>query len=126
MICSNHVATAAAELTIRLSWFWVSMTTTTIIGSLLAAAILKMRGLHGLAGWRWLFAIEGALTFLIGFWAWWYLPASPTQTKKWWRPNGWFTDREETIIVNKVLRDDHTKSSSMPAAVLVVMRCLRN
>ncbi|AAW42552.2 transporter, putative [Cryptococcus deneoformans JEC21] len=101
----------SAELTIRLSWFWVSMTTTTIIGSLLATAILKMRGLHGLAGWRWLFAIEGALTFLIGFWAWWYLPASPTQTKKWWRPNGWFTDREETIIVNKVLRDDHTKSS---------------
>ncbi|UOH80488.1 hypothetical protein LQV05_003142 [Cryptococcus neoformans] len=70
-----------------------------------------MRGVHGLAGWRWLFAIEGALTFLIGFWAWWYLPASPTETKKWWRPSGWFTEREETIIVNKVLRDDPTKSS---------------
>ncbi|AFR97705.2 hypothetical protein C343_05853 [Cryptococcus neoformans C23] len=101
----------AAELTIRLSWFWVSLTTTTIIGSLLAAGILQMRGVHGLAGWRWLFAIEGALTFLIGFWAWWYLPASPTETKKWWRPSGWFTEREETIIVNKVLRDDPTKSS---------------
>ncbi|WVQ87938.1 hypothetical protein IAS59_001669 [Cryptococcus gattii] len=101
----------AAELTIRLAWFWVSLTTTTIIGSLLAAGILQMRGLHGLAGWRWLFAIEGAVTFLIGFWAWWYLPASPTETKKWWRPKGWFTEREEVIIVNKVLRDDPTKSS---------------
>ncbi|TYJ53505.1 hypothetical protein B9479_005891 [Cryptococcus floricola] len=100
----------AAELTIRLSWFWVSLTTTTIIGSFLAAGLLEMRGIHGLAGWRWLFMIEGVLTFLIGFWAFWYLPASPTQTKKWWRPKGWFTEREEIIIVNKVLRDDPTKS----------------
>ncbi|WVQ74650.1 hypothetical protein IAR50_004252 [Cryptococcus sp. DSM 104548] len=100
----------AAELTIRLSWFWVSLTSTTIVGSFLAAGLLQMRGVHGLAGWRWLFMIEGLLTFLVGFWAFWYLPASPTQTKKWWRPKGWFTEREEIIIVNKVLRDDPTKS----------------
>ncbi|ODN83951.1 hypothetical protein L198_07650 [Cryptococcus wingfieldii CBS 7118] len=100
----------AAELTIRLSWFWVSYTAITIIGAFLAAGLLEMRGIHGLAGWRWLFMIEGALTFVVGFWAFWYLPASPTQTKKWWRPKGWFTEREEIIIVNKVLRDDPTKS----------------
>jgi len=37
------------------------------------------------------------------------MPPSPTQTKAWFRPNGWFTEREEVIIVNKVLRDDPTK-----------------
>jgi hypothetical protein len=32
------------------------------------------------------------------------------QTKKWFRPNGWFTDREVGIVVNRVLRDDPSKS----------------
>lgn len=84
---------------------------TNIIGALLAAGLLELRGTHGLEGWRWLFIIEGALTFAIGLWAFFYLPASPTQTKNRWRKKGWFTDREEIIIVNKVLRDDPTKSS---------------
>ena len=37
------------------------------------------------------------------------MPPSPTQTKKWFRPNGWFNEREETIIVSRVLRDDPSK-----------------
>lgn len=83
---------ASNELTIRLSFFWVSLTATNIIGSLMAAGLLKLRGHGGLEGWRWLFAIEGALTFAIGFWAYFYLPPGPTQTKKWFRPKGWFTE----------------------------------
>jgi hypothetical protein len=34
---------------------------------------------------------------------------SPTQTKAWWRPKGWFTEREEKIMVNRILRDDPSK-----------------
>lgn len=37
------------------------------------------------------------------------MPASAVQTKKWFRPNGWFTDRETAIVVNRVLRDDPSK-----------------
>lgn len=37
------------------------------------------------------------------------MPASAVQTKTWFRPNGWFTDREEAIVVNRVLRDDPSK-----------------
>lgn len=106
----------AVELTIRLSYFWVSLTITGIIGAFLAAGILEMRHHTHMEGWRWLFALEGALTFLIGVFACFYLPPSPTETHKsiWGRirGKGWFTEREEIIIVNKVLRDDHTKSSS--------------
>jgi hypothetical protein len=35
--------------------------------------------------------------------------ASPTQTKTWYRPNGWFNKRGEMILVNRVIRDDPTK-----------------
>ncbi|GLB39067.1 putative transporter [Lyophyllum shimeji] len=37
------------------------------------------------------------------------MPPSPTQTKTWFRPKGWFTEREETIAVSRILRDDRTK-----------------
>jgi len=37
------------------------------------------------------------------------MPASAVQTKTWFRPNGWFTDREVSIVVNRVLRDDPSK-----------------
>lgn len=99
------------ELTIRLSWFWSAYMGTNIIGALLGAGLLELRGTNGLHGWQYLFLIEGAVTFLIGLVAYFYLPASPTQTKTRWRKKGWFTDREEVIIVNKVLRDDPTKST---------------
>jgi hypothetical protein len=37
------------------------------------------------------------------------MPASAVATKTWFRPNGWFTDREVGIVVNRVLRDDPDK-----------------
>ncbi|UZJ53608.1 hypothetical protein CBS101457_002928 [Exobasidium rhododendri] len=104
------------ELTIRLSFFWVSLTSTQIVSALLAAAILNIREHAGLVGWQWLFLIEGLVTFLVGALLYFYLPPSPTQTERTtsitkWRRKSWFTEREEIIIVNKVLRDDPTKSS---------------
>jgi predicted MFS family arabinose efflux permease len=88
-----------------------TLTITGIIQSFLAAGILQLRGVHGWAGWRYLFLIEGLITFAIGVFAALYIPSSPTQTSGGLRgKNGWFTPREETIIVNRVLRDDPTKS----------------
>lgn len=56
------------------------------------------------------------MTFLVGVWAQFYLPPGPTQThRSLWgriRGKGWFTEREEVIIVNKVIRDDPTKADS--------------
>lgn len=52
---------------------------------------------------------RGLITFVIGVATFFMMPPSPTQSKKWFRPNGWFTEREETIIVSRVLRDDPTK-----------------
>ena len=46
------------ELPLRLAWFWTALSTVNIVGSLLAAGILQMRGINGWGGWRWLFLIE--------------------------------------------------------------------
>lgn len=42
------------ELPIRLSIFWTAIPVTQIIGALLAAGFLKMRGILGWSGWQWL------------------------------------------------------------------------
>ncbi|KAG2111794.1 allantoate permease [Suillus cothurnatus] len=91
------------ELPVRLALFWMTMNLCSIIASFLAYGTLHMGGVAGAAGWR------GLLTLFIGFFSFFRMPPSPTQTKTWFRPNGWFTEREESIIVNRVLRDDPTK-----------------
>ncbi|KAI2780470.1 MFS general substrate transporter [Daldinia loculata] len=97
------------ELPFRLALFWMANQLTDVIAPLLAYGLLRLRGYHGYEGWRWLFLIEGILTFAIGIWSWFMMAPSPTQTKAWHRPNGWFTEREEKILVNRILRDDPSK-----------------
>ncbi|KAE9369192.1 putative pantothenate transporter [Stipitochalara longipes BDJ] len=97
------------ELPIRLSFFWTALDVTGILTALLAFALLHLDGVHGIAGWRWLFLIEGIITLAVGIAAFFLMPASAVQTKRWFRPNGWFTDREVGIVVNRVLRDDPSK-----------------
>lgn len=100
----------SSELPIRLSFFWTSYQMTSIVSSFLAYGILHMRGVNGLPGWAWLFALEGLLTGLIGVVSWFYLPPGVTQTASALRgKNGWFSEREEKILVNRVLRDDPSK-----------------
>ena len=99
------------ELPVRLSWFWTSLSLVQIGTSLLAFGILRMRGIAGMAGWRWLFLIEGIFTLLIGISSFYLMVPSAVQTKNWMHPKGWFTEREEKIVVNRVLRDDPTKGT---------------
>jgi hypothetical protein len=120
------------ELPVRLACFWTSYASTNIASAFLAYGILHLRGQNGMAGWRWLFAIEGGLTGLIGVLVWYgkfeycsnyanacrfYLPPSPTQTKAhglkgFFRgKNGWFTEHQEVIMVTRILRDDPGKAT---------------
>lgn len=100
----------SSELPQRLSFFWVAYQGTQIVSAFLAYGILRMRGIDGLPGWAWLFALEGTLTGLIGVLSWFYLPSSPYTTPSWFRGKaGWFDEREEKIIANRIIRDDPSK-----------------
>ncbi|KAL3490710.1 major facilitator superfamily domain-containing protein [Aspergillus germanicus] len=97
------------ELSVRLAFFWSTLNVARIISSLLAAGILGMRGTLGKPGWFWLFLIDGLITFVIGLFAMFYLPRSPTHTKSLLYPKSWYTEREEVIMINRLLRDDPSK-----------------
>ncbi|KAI1650287.1 MFS general substrate transporter [Daldinia loculata] len=99
----------ASELPFRLALFWTTLKVVDIIAPILAFGILRLRGHRGQEGWRWLFLIEGVFTLSVGVWSWFMMAPSPTQTKAWYRPKGWFNEREEIIMVNRILRDDPSK-----------------
>lgn len=103
----------SSELAIRLSVFYTAIPLTQTYGSLLAGGILQMRGVNGWAGWQWLFLLEGIICVLIGVAAFFLMPPSITEPAlAFKRPDGtnkWWTEEEEKILVNRLLRDDPTK-----------------
>ncbi|KAL7619530.1 hypothetical protein AAE478_010070 [Parahypoxylon ruwenzoriense] len=112
----------SCELPIRLSYFWTTLSVTGIVTSLLAFALLHLRGVLGWEGWRWLFLLEGFITLCVGIASFFMMPASAVQTKTWFRPRGWFTEREEAIVVNRVLRDDPSKGDMHNRQALTLRR----
>ncbi|POY75222.1 hypothetical protein BMF94_1854 [Rhodotorula taiwanensis] len=99
------------ELPIRLAFFWSINYLASTVTAFLAVGLLKMRGIGGHAGWQWMFAIEGALTAVVGVASFFMLVPGPSQTQTRWRPKGIFSEREVKIIVNKVVRDDPSKAT---------------
>ncbi|KAH8901126.1 MFS general substrate transporter [Thozetella sp. PMI_491] len=101
------------ELSIRLGFFWTGLNLASIISSLVANGLLRMRGIAGVAGWRWMFLIEGLVTLVVGFFSYLLMPPGPCQTASYFRgKDGWFTERhEEIILVNRIIREDPSKSS---------------
>lgn len=48
----------ASELSVRLAIFWIAYNAADVLSGFLGAGFLQLRGLHGYAGWRWLFLLE--------------------------------------------------------------------
>ncbi|KAL4793540.1 major facilitator superfamily domain-containing protein [Aspergillus venezuelensis] len=102
------------ELPTRLSLFWTTLSVTEILGSFLAFGVLHMRGVLGWGGWRWLFLIEGLITLVVGIAFFLKMPASAVETKNWFRPKGWFSER----------RDDPSKAKDMHNRQAITLRRL--
>ncbi|WVW78056.1 hypothetical protein I302_100007 [Kwoniella bestiolae CBS 10118] len=62
------------ELGLRMCYLFIASAISGVVGGLIATGFLKMNGLHGIAGWRWLFIIEGALTIGVGFIVAFFIP----------------------------------------------------
>src|SRR5580704_6833745 len=69
-----------------------------IFGSLISGAILDLDGVLGLAGWKWLFILEGAPTILLGVIGIFYLTDRPRQAN-------WLTPQEKAWLAAEIERD---------------------
>ncbi|PPQ69879.1 hypothetical protein CVT24_003214 [Panaeolus cyanescens] len=93
------------ELQLRVGIFYASASLSGAFGGLLATAILKMDGVGGIAGWRWIFILEGIATILIGIGAALILPESLATAK--------FLTEEERIFAVQRFRLDNTVTISL-------------
>jgi len=81
------------------------------LGGPLSIGLLSLRGNHGLKGWQWLFLIEGILTCCIAIAAYFYLPHGAGKPKSFFGKSfNIFTEREASIVVTRVIRNDPTKA----------------
>jgi MFS family permease len=109
-----------------MSWFYTSIPLTQAWGSLLAGGILEVRGINGWGGWQWLYGSTyqcgrwkvadseaGMICIVIGIVAFFFISPSITQPASAFKrsdgTNKWWTEKEELILVNRLLRDDPTK-----------------
>ena len=69
-----------------------------VIGGPVSGLLLKMGGAGGLAGWQWLFLIEGIPAIILGFVTLAYLPDGPRQAT-------WLSAEEKEWIVSRLERE---------------------
>ena len=62
-----------------------------------------MDGVANLAGWRWIFILEGAVTVLSGLFVPWLLPDSPERAN-------WLTLEEKRFLRHRLEQDSGTKA----------------
>ena len=112
-----------AELAYRIAWFYSGNALANMFGGLLAAAVLdNLDGDHGLAGWRWLFIIEGTITIGVGILATLVLPNYPATTK-------WLNEEEQAYaqwrLVDDAKESDDQKSITLWQGVKLAFRDYR-
>lgn len=83
------------EILVREAIFFSAASMAGAFSGLLAAAISQMDGVGGYEGWRWIFILEGLLTFVVSVIAYFYFPLYPSEST-------FLTPREREFITYKV------------------------
>jgi MFS transporter, ACS family, tartrate transporter len=84
-----------------------------IIGGPLSAALLSMDGFAGLAGWRWLFILEGVPSVVLGVVAFWWLTDKPAQAT-------WLDPQERAWLAARMATEAAAKRHTSPARLIAV------
>jgi hypothetical protein len=118
------------EMPMRMNLFYIANPLTSILSSLLAFGIFRFRDEGDWQGWRWLFRrwfflIEGGFTFVVGVISFFKMPASPYQTKAWFRKTPYFTHKEEKIMLNRLLREEPAKGTMHNREALTIKATLK-
>ncbi|KAG5765319.1 hypothetical protein H9Q72_006616 [Fusarium xylarioides] len=82
----------------RMAIFFSAATAAGVFGGFLARGIMEMRGLAGLAGWQWIFIIEGLLTVAVALASFKLMADYPDRAK-------FITDAERKHIQERLMLD---------------------
>jgi len=74
-----------------------------IVTGPITGALLEMHGMGGFAGWRWMFALEGTFSILVGIVAGFFLVSRIRDAR-------WLTKEEKDALSNAVARDQEARN----------------
>lgn len=78
-----------------IAWFMVAIPISSVVGGALSGMLLQMDGIWGLAGWKWLFILEGLPVAILGFVVLRVLAERPEDAS-------WLSERERQIVRDRV------------------------
>ena len=78
-----------------IAWFMVAIPVSTVIGGPLSGLLLGLNGVAGLAGWQWLFIVEGLPVIVLGVSLLWLLPERPEHA-------AWLSDEERALLAARL------------------------
>lgn len=100
-----------AELRTRiLAWFLLGIPLSSVVGGAVSGLILQMHDIAGIAGWKWLFLLEGLPTILVGVLAYFLLADRPDTAP-------WLDAAERRMVTARLAgeRRDREVSRLLPA-----------
>jgi ACS family tartrate transporter-like MFS transporter len=101
----------AAQRARALSRFLIAVPISAAIGNPLSAWLLELDGIWGLAGWRWLFLLEGIPAVLLGFIVLAFLPDHPAGAR-------WLSVEQRDWLTARLQRDDDESPALMGVSPL--------
>ncbi|KAF2636168.1 MFS nicotinic acid transporter-like protein Tna1 [Massarina eburnea CBS 473.64] len=97
----------------RISLFFSCASLAGAFGGILAYGIAHMRGVGGYPGWRWIFILEGLLTIIIAFVAYWFISNYPESVS-------WLSKDERSFLQARLRADsDNTNDEKFTWASVV-------
>lgn len=78
----------------RIAVLYITIAISGAVGGLFAYGVQSMGARHGLSAWRWLFIVEGLVSFALGFACWLSLPTTPE--------TAWFLNEEEKLFMKRI------------------------
>ena len=110
------------ELGTRVGAFFCASALSGAFSGLLAAAISRMDGIGGYAGWRWIFIIEGLITVVLGVGCFFLLIDSPGLSTKW-------LDQDEIryMVIQQFIKDGgHPEKEQEKTALKDIWGVMKN
>ena len=86
-----------------IAWFMVAIPISSVIGGPISGWLLTLNGFAGIAGWQWMFLIEGLPVVLIGISLLWLLADRPEDVS-------WLTDDERRIVRERLAAEQRPRA----------------
>jgi len=95
------------------AWFMTAATLSAVVGGPISGALLKVHDPHGLAGWQWMFLMEGIPAVVMGGVVLIYLTDRPEIA-------GWLSEEQRSWLIGTLEQERQNPSVETPVSILSV------